>query len=197
MFEFSKRHQPRDYLLESSEVPPGNVSNYLHDKVKENDTLSVAPPCGNFFLNTEKDHHRPLVLLSGGVGITPLLSMLHASLQDCPERKVYFFHAARHSGVHAFRDEVRELARSYKNLEFRYVYSEPNAEDRRQNHPGGFIDSRFLKDNLPNNNCDFFFCGPRPFMMNINQHLKDWQVPEEQLSFEFFGPRRSMEAVPV
>ena len=54
MFEFSKRHQPRDYLLESSEVPPGNVSNYLHDKVKENDTLSVAPPCGNFFLNTEK-----------------------------------------------------------------------------------------------------------------------------------------------
>lgn len=175
-------------------VPPGNVSNYLHQNVQENDTLLVGPPCGEFFLDTASDCRRPLVLLSGGVGITPLLSMLHASLQDCPERKVYFFHAARHSGVHAFRREVQELAQSHDNLEFRFIYSEPNDDDRRQNHARGFIDSLFLKKHLPSNDCDFYFCGPRPFMMNVNECLRDWKVPEERLSFEFFGPRRSMEA---
>lgn len=180
-----------------SEVPAGNVSNFLHENVEANDKLLVGPPCGDFFLDTKGDYQRPLVLLSGGVGITPLLSMLHASLRDCPDRKVYFFHAARHGGVHAFREEVRELAHSYENLQFRFVYNEPRDEDRRQNHLTGLIDSAFLKEHLPSNDCDFFFCGPRPFMVSVNQQLKDWNVPEEQLSFEFFGPRRVLEAVPV
>ena len=180
-----------------SDVPAGNVSNFLHKNVEVNDMLLVGPPCGEFFLDTGADCQRPLVLLSGGVGITPLLSMLHASLRDCPDRKVYFFHAAKHGGVHAFREEVQELAQSYESLQFRFVYNEPREEDRRQNHLAGLIDSAFLKEHLPTNDCDFFFCGPRPFMVNVHQHLRDWGVPEEQLSFEFFGPRRSLEAVPV
>ena len=77
------------------------------------------------------------------------------------------------------------------------MYNEPRDEDRRQNHLTGLIDSAFLKEHLPSNDCDFVFCGPRPFMVSVNQQLKDWNVPEEQLSFEFFGPRRVLEAVPV
>jgi nitric oxide dioxygenase len=180
-----------------TDSPPGNVSNYLHDNLRVGDTLDIAPPCGEFFLDTEIETDRPLVLLSGGVGITPMVSMLHASLNHLPAREVIFIHAARHSGVHAFRDEVDALAKQHSNLKVRYLYDAPLADGRCHElcHRVGFIDENFLREHVPSKDCDFYFCGPVPFMMNLHQILREWNVSEERLHFEFFGPKRSLQPV--
>src|SRR5678815_5284872 len=94
----------------------GYVSNYFHEKVRIGSILEVAPPCGEFFLDVTEKHQRPLVLLSAGVGITPLMSMLQAALEGMPEREIIFLHASLNSRVHAFKDTVAGLAAAYPNL---------------------------------------------------------------------------------
>lgn len=91
-----------------TEKPDGKVSNYLHDHVNEGDILKVSAPAGDFVLdlNTES----PVVLLSGGVGLTPMVSMLKTIVETQKERNVTFIHAAQNSRVHALKEEVEQIA---------------------------------------------------------------------------------------
>src|SRR5204863_2782353 len=91
-------------------TPDGFVSNYLHGGVPVGALLEVGPPCGEFFLDLTERHQRPLVLISAGVGITPVMSMLTATLQALPERPVFFIHAALNGRTHAFQETARALA---------------------------------------------------------------------------------------
>lgn len=168
-------------------IPDGVVSNHLHDHVKVGDQLEVAPACGNFTMGSRNHSNRPLVLLSGGVGITPVLSMLHAAVSDQDAGDIWFIHAARNASVHAFYQEVRELADKHPNLNVLFCYDELVDSDRSycQN---GRIDQALLKRVLPGPDADFYFCGPKPFMKSIYHALSDWGVPEKQIRFEFFGP---------
>lgn len=172
--------------------PDGKVSNYLHDMVKEGDFLKVSAPAGDFVLNT--DRHTPVVLLSGGVGLTPMMSMLKTVVDVQPERKVTFIHAAQNSKVHALKEEVEELSR-FENVHSFVFYDAPTADDRSNNafDVEGYVTRDWLEKNAPIDNTDFYFCGPVPFMKAINVILKDLGVSEEQIHFEFFGPHGSLE----
>jgi nitric oxide dioxygenase len=174
--------------------PGGAVSNLLHGK-EEGDILEVAPPCGEFFLDPSEHHERPLVLLSAGVGITPLLAMLESVQKEQPGRQVVFVHGSLHGKTHAFADHVREIARENPNVTAHMRYSEPSDEDRAENRfdSTGYIDAELIESLIPGHDCDYYFCGPKPFMVSIYRQLLAWGVPGTQVHFEFFGPREELE----
>lgn len=172
--------------------PDGKVSNYLHDEVKEGDILLVSAPAGDFVLDTNLD--TPIVLLSGGVGLTPMVSMLKTVADVQPERNVTFIHAAVNGSVHALREEVEALA-TRENISAYVFYDSPTDEDRLTNRfdVEGYVTKEWLEKNVPVENADFYFCGPIPFMRAINRALKDLGVDENRIHFEFFGPADSLE----
>ncbi|WP_054949698.1 NO-inducible flavohemoprotein [Numidum massiliense] len=178
---------------DGGDVADGVVSNYLHEQVQEGDELLLSAPAGDFVLDLESE--RPLVLLSGGVGLTPLVSMLHTVVARQPERPVTFVHAALNGDVHALHEEVSQLAAAHDNVSYYVCYEKPTASDREaQNYDKeGFVDLPWLQSIIRDNEADFYFCGPVPFMQAMNSALKAWGVPEERRRFEFFGPADDLE----
>jgi nitric oxide dioxygenase len=178
----------------ASRAPVGLVSNYLHDHIEEGDTLEIGPPCGEFTLDPAQVGDETIVLLSGGIGLTPVLSMLKALAHHGVTAPVYFIHAARNSRVHALANEVREIAASNPNIKTHFRYDAPLADDLRKRRcdSTGIVDIGFLREFLPTKRARFFFCGPKPFMVGLYHGLKTWGVDESQLHFEFFGPRQDI-----
>ncbi|WP_371931989.1 NO-inducible flavohemoprotein [Mesobacillus subterraneus] len=175
------------------ETPDGKVSNYLHSSVEEGEVLQISAPAGDFFLDTKKD--TPVVLISGGVGLTPMVSMLKTVAELQPEKEVTFIHAAQNGKVHALKDEVAATAAKAK-VNSVVFYDQPTEEDRKNSSfdVEGYITEDWLKKNVNLGQSDFYFCGPVPFMKAINAALKDLGVTEERIHFEFFGPMASLEA---
>ena len=139
---------------------------------------------------------RPLVLISGGVGITPLLAMLHAALETQPARKIYFVHAAINGQTHAFADEVHKVARAHSNVIVHFRYSDPTDQDRRRERfdSEGFVDMKLIGTLLKGNfSADFYFCGPKPFMAAMFQGLSAQGVPAGAVHYEFFGPAEALQ----
>lgn len=180
----------------SGEKAAGIVSNYLHRHVQEGDVVQVSAPAGDFVLDTESE--LPVVLISGGVGLTPLVSMLNTLIEKQPEREVTFIHAAINSRYHAMGEHIAQLAANHNNVNYYVCYESPTEEDkaRRNYDKEGYIDLDWLKSVLPHNQSKFYFCGPIPFMRAINRALKQWSVPEENIHYEFFGPAGSLEEEP-
>ncbi len=180
-----KREVPRH-----ADTPEGYVSSYLHTKTSVGDILEIGPPCGDFFLY-EHSPETPLLLLSGGVGLTPLLSILH-SVKDNPTT---FIHAAINGENHALRDEVNALSEEKENIKVHFRYSAPSAEDEHNtpHHSSGLISDEFLKEFLTPDT-EIYFCGPKPMMQHIYKALKKLGHPEEKTHFEFFGPQEELEA---
>lgn len=174
-----------------ADTPAGYVSNMLHDKIEVGDTIEIAPPCGEFFLDVSEKHERPLVLLAAGVGITPIISILQASLDAMPERQIIFIHASLNEEVQAFKKVVDTLAENHPNLRTHYRYSDPGT--RSGNASTGFVTADYLEQLLPGRDADYYFCGPQPFMVSIYHDLMKWGIPASQVHFEFFGPRQELE----
>jgi nitric oxide dioxygenase len=190
----------REGVGDESQGPGGYVSNFLHDRVGVGDTIEVGAPCGEFTLQPPSAPHRPLVLISGGVGITPILSMLHAALDaKAPKRDVWFIHGSVDGESHAFCDEVDVLTEKHPQLRVHFRYSRPNHSDRKlaQHDSEGFIDLWFLESILEGPDADFYFCGPKPMMASVYQGLTQWGVPAEQMHYEFFGPAEALKQAPV
>lgn len=192
-FRISVKREPS---LEAG-APAGLVSNYLHDEVREGDVIAVGPPCGEFTLTAATAGDRPIVLLSGGIGVTPILSMFKSLLHEEASAPIHFIHAARSSRTHALWDEVRELAVGRPNVQVHVRYDAPEASDLSDGRCDGtgFVDGEFLRNWLPTKDAEFYFCGPRPFMQSIYRELQAWGVDESRLHFEFFGPRQEIVAV--
>ncbi|MDO6763627.1 NO-inducible flavohemoprotein [Agarivorans sp. 1_MG-2023] len=166
----------------------GLVSNYLHDELALGQSLSLLAPCGDFVL---RDNNKPLVLVTGGVGITPAISMLNASTNG--EREIRFIHAALNSDAHAFKDHVDQLATTRSNLTPLYVYNQPS--DNCQAHATGFITPELIASQLPEDrDVEFYLLGPKPFMVAAFNIAKQLGVPEGQIHFEFFGPSEELRA---
>jgi nitric oxide dioxygenase len=180
-----------------ADTPAGYVSNMLHDKIEVGNTIEIAPPCGEFFLDITEKHTRPLVLLAAGVGITPIHSILLAALDAFPEREIVFVHAVLNEDVQAFRLNFDTLAQKHKNLKVYYRYSDaPTAgAPRTGNASTGFATAEYLEALLPGRDADYYFCGPQPFMVALYHGLMQWGIPASQVHFEFFGPRQELERV--
>ena len=178
----------------TAEAPAGLVSNHLHDGVNEGDGLEIGPPCGEFTLDVARAGDRPIVLISGGVGITPMMSMLKSLARHQVRTPVHFIHAARNSRHHAFAAEVRHLAAECSNIQAHYRYDAPLANDvrRRRCDSTGFIDALLLSSLLPTRDAEFYLCGPKPFMAGLLQSLNEWGVSDSHIHYEFFGPRQDI-----
>ncbi|PMS33360.1 nitric oxide dioxygenase [Trinickia symbiotica] len=167
--------------------PPGYVSNLLHDHVSVGHKIKLAAPYGNFHIDV--DAKTPIVLISGGVGLTPMISMLKRAIQD-PHRQVVFVHGARNSGVHAMRDRLRETARTYSNFSLIVFYDDPLPQDvqgKDYDWPG-LVNVDSIKNAILLPDADYYICGPIPFMRMQHDALKGLNVPEARIHYEVFGP---------
>ena len=178
-----------------ADTPKGYVSNLLHDSIEIGSTLEIVPPSGEFFLDVTEKHERPLVLLAGGIGITPIYSILKTALEEMPERKIILIHGSLHEAVQPFRNEIEQLARQNGNLKIHFRYSEPAREgsQRGASNDTGMIDAALIEKLVPEKDADYYFCGPKPFMVNMYHQLLEWGIPASQVHFEFFGPRQELE----
>lgn len=179
-------------------APEGLISNYLHDHMQAGDHLQIGPPCGEFTLDPLTVSSRPVVLLAGGIGVTPLLSMLKSLAHHDADVPIYFLHAARNSRVHPFADELREIARRHANVHVHFRYDMPLAEDvdRGLCDSSGLVDQDFLREFAPTRDSEYFFCGPKPFMVGLYHGLRNWGVDESNIHYEFFGPRQDILTAP-
>lgn len=175
--------------------PAGKVSVYLHKQVKEGDILWLSAPGGAFTLNREDS--RPVVLISGGVGLTPMLSMLNTLAETDPQRPVTFIHSAANGNVHAMREEVASLVQKLPYLSVYFCYTKPTDPDKtaRVYHHEGYINLPWMKTVIPTTDALFYFCGPVPFMKTVNGALKSWGIPASDIHYEFFGPSGSLDEI--
>ena len=204
MRNYSLSNQPgRDYfrisvkreVAPSAGAPDGYVSNLLHDNMAEGDTLEIGPPCGEFFLNVNDRHERPLVLLAAGIGITPIMSILKATLNAMPDREIILIHGCLNDDVQPFKPFIDRLALEHPNLKAHYRYSDLTQDEvlAEENCSAGMVDAELIESLIPSRHADYYFCGPKPFMVNIYQDLLVWGIPASQVHFEFFGPREALE----
>lgn len=176
------------YRISVKREAGGRASNYLHDQLQVGDSINLFPPSGEFIL---AHSDKPLVLISGGVGITPTLAMLEAALQT--HRPIRFIHCARSGSVHAFRDWVEELAGKHPQLKRFYLYGEDDGASPAA-HATGLLDQARLEQWLPEDrDLDAYFLGPKGFMVAVKRQLKAAGVPDKQARYEFFGPASALE----
>jgi nitric oxide dioxygenase len=163
------------------EIPAGAVSNWLHDHVVVGTVLRVSKPFGDFQPDTESD--APIVLMSAGVGITPMISVLNRIAKVSPTRRVIFAHAARNAGHHPHCDDIALASAAMPNLHVTTFYEE-GAES-------GSVAGRMQLDKLPQwdlQNTNVYMCGPLPFMQEQWAGLIHRNVPLTRLHREVFGP---------
>jgi nitric oxide dioxygenase len=167
--------------------PPGYVSCLLHDHVDVGDEVMLAAPYGNFHIDGSAK--TPIVLISGGVGLTPMISMLEKAIQD-PERRVVFIHGARNSKVQAMRQLLRETAMEHDNFNSIVFYDAPLPQDvlgRDYDHRG-FVDLDMIKASILVPDADYYICGPLPFMRMHHDTLKNMGIRVARIHYEVFGP---------
>ncbi len=170
------------------ELPPGASSSHFHDRVREGDILRVRAPAGQFFI--DPDAAVPAVLIAGGIGVTPMMSMLRWCLAEQPQRTVHLYYGLRHSGEHAFKQVFEELAALHSNFHLNVVYSSAGPGDvkGRDYQHAGHVDVDLLRRSLPHGRHRFYVCGPPPMMANLVPALGAWGVRSEDIHFEAFGP---------
>lgn len=164
----------------------GLISNHLHDEVNEGDSILAHVPQGDFTL---QQGGRPVVLLSGGVGVTPAVCMLHHLAANAPHRLVLFVHATLQGSHHAFRDEVRELISGRNHLQSVIFYERPSASDQLgvdYDHAGR-ISAQLLLPYLPEQ-AEFYYCGPVGFMNAVDTLLDSLNIPLDCRYSEAFAP---------
>lgn len=166
----------------------GRVSNYVHDHWAVGDRVSAGAPQGGFVLDAES--RRPILMLAGGIGITPLLSMLRELAARDPNRRVVLIVGVRHQRDHPFRHEIGELGRKMPNLTIHVRYSEriEGGPDPKTADSFGFVDEALLRTLLPGQDTDVYLCGPAPFMNAMDRAIAALGVPDARVRFEAFGP---------
>jgi nitric oxide dioxygenase len=163
-YSISSAPNNETYRISVKREPQGIASGWLHDKTEVGTVLKVAPPAGEFFLNEESP--RPVVLLSGGVGLTPMMSMLETIAARYPSKSTHYVHGTLNGATHAMKERVSSLVEAYPNIKATTFYVEPRPEDR----PGtdydheGLITVDWLGSNTPLDEAGYYLCGPRPFL---------------------------------
>lgn len=163
-------------------IGDGGVSALLHDKVAVGDEVFLGPPGGHFVLDSAP--LRPVVLVSAGVGITPLLSMAEHLAREEPGREIWFVHAARNARHHLFEAEARRFAEANPGIRLLTAYSQPEPGD--VCHHEGRLNAADLARHVPVTQADFYICGPAAFMSSLSQGLIDLGAAPESIRIEAF-----------
>ncbi|ALT79654.1 FAD/NAD(P)-binding oxidoreductase [Paucibacter sp. KCTC 42545] len=207
-YSLSDRPDPAEYRITVKRVPPplgqaalpaGLSSTFFHDEVQVGDVLKVKAPAGHFYIDTDATTTTPAILIAGGIGITPMMSMLRWCLAQQPERVVQLYYGVRSSADHAFKQTLEALAQAHPAFKIHVVYSRPERDDvlgRGYQHLG-YIDLPLLRMHLPPGRNQFYVCGPPPMMQSLVPALREWGVSKEDLHFEAFGPASMRPVLPM
>ncbi|CAG9255432.1 hypothetical protein BDI4_440013 [Burkholderia diffusa] len=162
----------------------GRVSAWLHDHARAGMTLDAQMPRGRFTFDVASP--RPAVLVSAGIGITPMIAMLRRALaDDKASRRVVFVHGARDTADRPFAAELTRIADADPRVSLHWFDSRPQRDGAAR---PGRIDIAQLKRILPFDDYDFYLCGPSAFMRDLYDGLRALNVPDERIRFEAFGP---------
>jgi nitric oxide dioxygenase len=196
--------QPRQYSLSSAfnekyyrisvkketgiaSNPSGMVSNTLHSK-SEGDVVSISAPAGLFYL--EKDSENPLVLISGGVGFTPMLSMLETNHSSLANKKTIWIHGCRNQAVHAFKNQINQLKQDAEWLETFTFYDTVEKHENSSNEIiMGRVDLHKCKEAILMEGAKYYICGPEMFIKSQYDALIELKVDKENIFYEEFGPQ--------
>jgi len=188
-YSLSAAPNGRSFRISVKREQGGVASNHLHDQVAEGDTLELFPPAGDFALSASD---KPLVLISGGVGITPTLAMAEAAL-GAGEREVVFIHYARNPQVQAFANVLADWTRRFPRRFRSYISFEDAAGAAVRPDATGRPSVSQLQQWLPAQpDFDAYFLGPKPFMAFIQGTLRELGLPDERSRYEFFGPAEAL-----
>jgi ferredoxin-NADP reductase/predicted pyridoxine 5'-phosphate oxidase superfamily flavin-nucleotide-binding protein len=161
----------------------GIASRRLHDHFEPGAILSARRPAGDFVIGCG---NCPVVLVSAGVGVTPMTSMLHALAEQPGERPVWFVHGARDGRHHPFAKETRQLVAGRANIQVHVAYSRPLPGDRGHDSVG-HVDGRLLARLVDAPDAHYFVCGPDGFMAGLADDLGRRGVPNAHVHVESFG----------
>lgn len=197
-------YQPRQYTLSDAprensfrisvkrefatkDKPAGHISNVLHESLPEGAEVDISMPFGDFVLDLNAT--TPVVLISGGVGLTPMMSMLTSITENAQSRRVVFVHAVRNGRVHAMKDTLSQIISANPQVS-KAVFYEEVAEGDKEGEDYDFqgrIELDQIKDKAVLEDADYYICGPLPFMKVQSKSLEDMGVKPERIHMELFG----------
>lgn len=198
-YSLSDAPQPSGYRVSIKRAPapvggavlPGISSNYFHDHVEMGSLLQVRAPSGHFHIDRSA---APVVLIGGGIGITPMLSMVNWSLAEQTGREVWLFYGVRNRTELVMLAQLQALAMQHANFHLHLCLSDPQPADLEghragpvHHHPSR-VDVALLRRLLPLKPYHFYICGPTPMLASLVPALEDWGVPDAHIHFEAFGP---------
>ncbi|MBA0045015.1 globin domain-containing protein [Mycobacterium sp. NPDC050853] len=184
-YSLSRGAHPGDWRIavkriNAGDTPAGEVSNFIYDNVFEGQQLRVSVPMGEFTLDDSTD---PLVLVSAGIGCTPIMGMLQELVATQSSREVVVLHADQSAAAHAYRHELADLVGRLPAGRLHTWYERAHVD-----YPADGV-GRMNLDRLPlDQSSTVFVCGPRLFMSAINEDLVSLGIPQERINHELFGP---------
>lgn len=182
-YSLSKAYDGESYRIsvkrEVVNEPVGIVSNYLHDHLNIGDTLPISAPAGVFFLQSKPD--TPVTFLAGGIGITPLMSMLQTAVKQ-HHAPLHFVQSVNTADLLVFSKPLHDLAHEHANLNYFEIITEID----------GYISKEFLEKQVDPSS-DVYLCGPVPFMLAMIKHLLVIGVSKDHIYYEFFGPSMALD----
>lgn len=191
-YSLSDKSNGRNYRISVKReqgAKPGTVSNYLQDAVHVGDRIQVLPPAGDFFL---KSAHTPNVLISAGVGVTPMMSMLETLAANGSVQPIHFLHACETPQQHSFAKRIRELEAHVPALSSYHWYAQSDALEKGQQGRTGLMELAPISADLPLNDGNFYLCGPSGFMKFVKDQLLALNVANERIHYEVFGPHAEL-----
>ena len=190
-YSLSGAPQAGAYRVSVKQEVNGKGSTFLCTQIKSGDLLEVSAPRGSFTLQPGEG---PVVLLSAGIGATPVLAMLHDLAARRSQREVWWLYGARNAAGHPFAREARELAAALPRVRSFIAYSSPAPQDRLGSDydiPGRLSLKMLQQLELPRQ-ADFYLCGPPAFLRSFTQDLTNWGVAGGRVHQEIFGPEEAV-----
>ncbi|GAA0490606.1 MULTISPECIES: NO-inducible flavohemoprotein [Tatumella] len=190
-YSLTRTANGNDYRIAVRHQPGGKVSGWLHEHAKCGDLLEIAVPGGDFVLDRSLAP-APLTLISAGVGLTPLLAMLHSLAEQSYPAEVNWWHAAENPASHAFRDEVSALGEKLEHFRQLTWYNHPAAGDNDPAHFSGLMDLSQAGEQQVSQHRHYYLCGPAGFMQSVFNQLTAAGVSADHIHYEMFGPHQSL-----
>lgn len=205
-YSLSDRPRPEFYRITVKRIPAsegqpaGLVSNHLHEQVTVGKILEVKAPAGGFYLDLPAvKAESPIVLIGGGIGITPVLAMLNEIVETASGHETWFLLGVRNRADHPMKEHLEAVARAHPNVRLRVCYSAPSPPDRCGvdfQHEGR-ITVALMAGLLPLDRAQFYICGPTALMNSITEGLEAAGVAKDRIHSEAFGPASVKRAAPA